>query len=188
MASSLLETPEDGRVKLYLIWKTLCLRKQWPEVFRKGEYLPVLPLDGAQSEHVLAFVRKDDRASVLVVVPRLISSLIGENDVPPIGTGIWGDTQLLIPSLGQGGEYRNVFTGESGHVAAGGRYGTVLVGTIFEQFPVALCVMEGFSASRSCIFLQSKPVQSFEFEVAPSDPHPRGGEQVYANNESISRR
>ena len=34
--SRLLENPEDGRLKLYLIWKTLCLRKQWPEHFSAG--------------------------------------------------------------------------------------------------------------------------------------------------------
>src|SRR6202035_1946076 len=35
--TSLLENPEDGRSKAYLIWKTLCHRQQHADVFREGE-------------------------------------------------------------------------------------------------------------------------------------------------------
>ena len=40
-AAELLETPEDSRLKLYVIWNTLCLRKEYPELFRLGNYIPL---------------------------------------------------------------------------------------------------------------------------------------------------
>src|SRR5208282_6643120 len=53
----LLETPEDGRLKLYLIWKILRFRQQQPDIFQQGEYLP-LAVEGAKADHVVAFARK----------------------------------------------------------------------------------------------------------------------------------
>src|SRR6202045_3630107 len=78
--SQLMENPEDGRIKLYLIWKTLCLRKQWPDVFQQGEYLP-LPVHGERANHVVAFMRRIESSSVLVVVPRLVASLLGDSNL-----------------------------------------------------------------------------------------------------------
>ena len=77
--SRLLENPEDGRIKLDLIWKTLCLRKQWPGVFQRGEYLP-LAVQGERANHVVAFMRRSESANVLVVVPRLVASLLGDSN------------------------------------------------------------------------------------------------------------
>lgn len=109
----LLQVPEDGRLKQYLTWRTLCLRQQQPNLFQQGEYLP-LAVQGAQADHVVAFVRKSENASVLVVVPRLIAGLLnhGDPDLPPVGAAIWGDTHVLFPFHDALRKVRNVFTGE----------------------------------------------------------------------------
>jgi (1->4)-alpha-D-glucan 1-alpha-D-glucosylmutase len=131
----LLETPEDGRLKMYLIWKTLCLRKQWPDVFRHGEYLPLM-VQGAKAGHIVAFVRKDDRASVLVVVPRLVANLLAGSNLPPIGSQTWGDTHILVPSIGTFKKYQNAFTGEVMDLPKA--EAKIAVSELLAHFPVAL--------------------------------------------------
>jgi|HubBroStandDraft_6_1064221.scaffolds.fasta_scaffold00043_65 (1->4)-alpha-D-glucan 1-alpha-D-glucosylmutase len=106
----LLKTPEDGRLKLFLIWKTLCLRKQQADIFQQGEYL-ALEAQGAKANHVVAFIRKCEKASVLVVVPRLVAGLLNDVDIPPIGSRVWDDTRVMLPDYDRN-KFRNVFTGK----------------------------------------------------------------------------
>jgi (1->4)-alpha-D-glucan 1-alpha-D-glucosylmutase len=107
----LLETPEDGRLKLFLTWKTLCLRKQQADVFQWGEYLP-LEVQGAKANHVVAFIRKCEKASLLVVAPRLVAGLLNDVDIAPIGSRVWDDTRIMLPDYGGRNKCWNVFTGK----------------------------------------------------------------------------
>src|SRR5581483_3784755 len=54
---ALLAVPEDGRVKLYLTWKALRLRAALPELFSRGDYLPLKPA-GSKRENIVAFARR----------------------------------------------------------------------------------------------------------------------------------
>jgi (1->4)-alpha-D-glucan 1-alpha-D-glucosylmutase len=139
--SRLLETPEDGRLKLYLIWRTLCLRQQQPDLFEAGEYLTVAA-QGAKADHVVAFARKMGSASAFVVVPRLIATLLAPwlatlregEAISPVGGEVWEDTSLTLPSSG-GTRYRNVFTGQVLNVSA-----SINLAATLAEFPVALYV------------------------------------------------
>jgi len=141
----LLETPEDGRLKLYVIWKTLCLRKQLPNLFQVGEYVP-LGVAGAKADHVVAFLRNVEHTSVLVVVPRLIASLLNGNDdnmnFPPIGREVWKDTHVLLPASNWSENYQNTFTGrilENENAGAqNGGFVRIDVARVLAEFPVAL--------------------------------------------------
>ncbi len=142
--SRLLETPEDGRIKLYLIWRTLGLRQQQPNLFQQGEYLP-LAVAGAKADHVIAFARKFENTSVLVVVPRLVASLLNDSDLPPIGAQIWEDTHVLLPFCADREPCQNVFTGKvqelaktDGHTDGHTKIG---ISTALAEFPVALYVL-----------------------------------------------
>jgi (1->4)-alpha-D-glucan 1-alpha-D-glucosylmutase len=134
----LLETPENDALKLYVTWKTLCFRKQWPEVFRTGEYL-LLTAQGARANHVVAFIRKLESESVLVAAPRLAASLLGDSDLPPIGPEIWQDTEILLPSSISRVECRNAFTGE--RVQLTEFRARIAVSELFRHFPVAVCIL-----------------------------------------------
>jgi (1->4)-alpha-D-glucan 1-alpha-D-glucosylmutase len=131
----LIKNPEDGRIKQYLISQTLHLRQQESDLFQHGEYLP-LTVAGAKANHVIAFARRSKNASVLVIVPRLISNLLNDFDVPPIGPQIWQDTQVVLPPGEAGKQYRNVFTGEVLEPAV-----ELNVSQILSEFPVALCLL-----------------------------------------------
>ncbi len=137
LASQLLESPEDGRLKLYLIWKALCLRQWHADVFSHGSYEP-LEVEGAHSEHVVAFTRSAGNSRVLVVVPRLISSLINEKPIPPVGSEIWADTRIVMPCDSAAVPYRNPLTGAALH----SENNTIWVGQLLSTFPLALCSQE----------------------------------------------
>jgi (1->4)-alpha-D-glucan 1-alpha-D-glucosylmutase len=141
IAEPLLETPEDGRIKLYVIWKTLGLRRQRPDLFDEGEYLP-LKVEGAKADHVVAFLRKTATGSLLVVVPRLVAGLLNDFDLPPMGPQIWADTQLLLPSCGCSNKYKNSFTGDFLDYQASEGHAKVPLSEILAKFPVALCLLE----------------------------------------------
>jgi (1->4)-alpha-D-glucan 1-alpha-D-glucosylmutase len=135
----LLETPEDGRLKLHLIWKTLRLRQQQPDLFHLGEYLP-LTMTGPRADHVIAFLRKSESASVLVVVPRLVASLLGDRDSAPIGAQIWEDTRVVLP-CNCSKQYRNELTGEVLEPTKTDTSTIIAVSSVLAKFPVALCIL-----------------------------------------------
>jgi len=139
--SIILETPEDGRIKLFLTWKTLCLRQQQPDLFQQGEYLP-LTVEGAKANHVVAFARKSETSTLLVIVPRLVAGLLSDRDVPPIGPRIWDDTHVLIPFCSCSKRYRNVFTGEALELQKSDNYEKIAVSEALAEFPVALWLLE----------------------------------------------
>ena len=136
----LLDTPEDGRLKLYLIWRTLCVRQQHADLFRQGEYLP-LAVEGAKANHVVAFARNSGTASVLVVVPRLVTGLLNDIDLPPIGPKIWEDTHVLVPIGSSSKNYRNAFTGEVLDLQKTDGYAKIDFSNALAEFPVALCLL-----------------------------------------------
>ena len=140
-ARTLLETPEDGRIKLYLTWRALCLRQEHPDLFQNGEYLP-LAVEGAKADHVVAFARKSDTSTVVVVAPRLAARLLNDMDVPPIGLRIWENTQILIPFCSCSKKYRNVLTGEVLEPERADTYEKIAVANALAEFPVGLFSLE----------------------------------------------
>ncbi len=139
-ASTLLENPEDGRIKLYLTWRTLCLRQEQPDLFQQGEYLP-LAIEGEKANHVIAFARKSETSTVLVIAPRLVASLLNDIDVPPVGPRIWEDTHILIPFCSCSEKCQNVFTGEALELHKSNGHEMIAVANALADFPVALCVL-----------------------------------------------
>ncbi|MDA8364440.1 MAG: malto-oligosyltrehalose synthase [Gammaproteobacteria bacterium] len=133
-ARLLLNTWQDGRVKLYVIWRALELRGQYPEVFGSGEYIALVPR-GERAQHICAFARRGAAAIAVTVVPRWCARLAGERERLPLGAEEWTDTDVEAPAPG---DYVNVFTGEI--VAAEQRRGGwwLRAARVFARFPVAL--------------------------------------------------
>ncbi|MGB8831007.1 MAG: malto-oligosyltrehalose synthase [Candidatus Sulfotelmatobacter sp.] len=138
--TALLEVLNNDQLKLYLTWKTLCLRKGLADVFQKGDYIP-LTAHGKRSDHVIAFLRTFQGTSVLIVAPRLIDRLLDGDDRAPIGARIWQDTNLQLP-FGSYLRFRNAFTGEVLNFEEDGGYGKLNLANILASFPLALCFPE----------------------------------------------
>ncbi|MGV8900134.1 MAG: malto-oligosyltrehalose synthase [Burkholderiaceae bacterium] len=141
-ASALLHTMEDGRIKLYLTWRTLELRRQCEILFRDGDYLP-LRAEGIRAEHICAFARCCKEAAVVIVAPRFFYALVGDGDRIPVGTEVWADTHIDLPQNLAGKTWKNVFTNETicSIEPEGRRLG---VAALLARFPYALllCVAE----------------------------------------------
>jgi (1->4)-alpha-D-glucan 1-alpha-D-glucosylmutase len=142
--SKLLQTPEDGRMKLYLIWKTLCFRQEHPDLFQQGEYV-ALGVSGPKADRIAAFARRRDDLTALIIVPRLVAGLINDaagvegigddaNDFAPLGPHIWEDTHIVLPVAGRQ-KYRNVLTGDVLDLE-----GSLSIAQALADFPVALFV------------------------------------------------
>ncbi len=131
-ASELLAAKEDGRVKLFLIRRALSARNLQPDVFSRGEYIP-LTTAGKFSRHVVAFARRYGNAWAVIAVPRFTTRLVYETEVP-IGRQVWQDTEVILPE-GAPGAWTDALTG--GHAQGGG---SLAMGEMLAHFPVALLV------------------------------------------------
>jgi len=128
----------DGRIKLYLTYKSLNFRREHRDLFEQGTYQPVT-VSGAKEAHVLAFARHLGDVWALVAVPRLVVKL-SPSAKPPLGKRIWKETVLHLPEGAPNG-WQNVFTGEALAVSDSNTTERGLMAhEVFHRFPVALLV------------------------------------------------
>lgn len=130
----------DGRLKLYLIWCALQLRRRWPEVFRAGDYLP-LSASGRAASHVCAYLRRLGERAVLTLVPRLNLKRQGGREASALGAADWGDTHIVLPAALAGREWINVLTGEACLPDSGTAAPGFAIDRLLAHFPVALLAL-----------------------------------------------
>jgi malto-oligosyltrehalose synthase len=93
-----LEHWRDGRLKQAVLAGALALRRRHPDLFTDGRYEPV-EVRGSAADHVVAFLRRQGDAALLVVVPRLPGALLQASDRLALSPAAWGDTRLCLPLL-----------------------------------------------------------------------------------------
>jgi (1->4)-alpha-D-glucan 1-alpha-D-glucosylmutase len=128
----LVKNTTDGRLKLYLTHKLLVFRRQHPDLFSKGSYIPVKVV-GKQAGKVLAFIRKHEAHSCLVVAP-LFPTLVSNNLSGIPSANDWENTQLQLPddqALPE--KWENGLTGEK-HQSGDGVY---VLSDLLGQLPLA---------------------------------------------------
>jgi (1->4)-alpha-D-glucan 1-alpha-D-glucosylmutase len=148
----LCEKMEDGRIKLYLTWKALSLRKQYPTLFREGNYQPLRVL-GSKSAHIFAYARSTGGTAVAIAVPRLCAQLL-DDDKSLADASVWrdpqgDDTQIELPAASELG-WRNIFNAEVLAKTTLGKPSLISVGDLLGNFPVALLVspFKGLTSKR----------------------------------------
>ncbi len=132
LVQDLLSTREDGRVKLFLIYRALKAKEANRDIFRSGAYLPLEPA-GRFRNHVIAFAWRHKRQWAVVIAPRFLSGLVQEGCFP-LGRQVWQDTDVTMPD-GAPAAWRNVITNEA---ASSGR--ALSIGEILLSFPVAMLI------------------------------------------------
>jgi (1->4)-alpha-D-glucan 1-alpha-D-glucosylmutase len=128
----LLKTPEDARVKLFLIYRALQTRREYHDLFQRGSY-EKLTVQGSLKSHVVAFSRELGEMRAIVVVPRLLTSLVKEGEYP-MGEQVWHETRIL-QSPGSSVVLQDVITGREIKSEE-----TLWLKEILSHFPVALLV------------------------------------------------
>lgn len=137
----LLDNRIDGRIKLFVTTEALRYRRAHPEVFRHGDYVP-LKVNGEKQDHVFAFARIHGAEAVVVVVPRLLTTVISDPSPPPVGDQVWADTDVMLPERMSGSRYRNILTGEVPSATMKGNEQVLSAGTVFKTFPIAFLELE----------------------------------------------
>ena len=97
----------EERAKLYTVARLLRFRQAHPDPFAGGYWS--LETDGPGASHLIAFARNVDHASLVVVVPRFLSTLDRR--------GGWGETRVLLGEQFAGRTWTEVLTGA--HLQAG---------------------------------------------------------------------
>jgi (1->4)-alpha-D-glucan 1-alpha-D-glucosylmutase len=140
-AHSVLEenTWEDGRPKLYLTWKALELRREMPELFERGEYVP-LGTEGEMQDRLVAFARNLEGEAVISVAPRLYAGVTDGSGALLPRTGTWASTRVELPECLRGVELRNVLTGETVRAEEQDGGAFLPAEDLLRSFPVALLV------------------------------------------------
>lgn len=100
--NQIVNEPNDGRIKMYLIYRALKFRNENRELFESGEYLP-LSVSGEYSSSIFAYARKLGEQYAVVVVPRLLTKLYKDaSDISslrlPLGEEMWKDTSVIMPA------------------------------------------------------------------------------------------
>ncbi len=127
---------KDGRIKLYITQKALECRRNFSEVFAKGDYIP-LQAAGPKQDHLLGFARRNGRNWVLVMIPRLTVG-ITRPGMAPLGVKTWGRSAVELPKSAPA-KWRNIITGEALRAGRGGIHSLPLA-QIFASFPVCALV------------------------------------------------
>ena len=127
-------TPADGRLKLWLTFRLLDLRRQWPAFFRQADYQP-LTVSGSRQEHVIAFTRSSSEMTLVVATGRLYSQLLGRQLSFPSG-GIWRNTAVEADRLPRSPAV-NILTGEALQLDRG----RVALDQAFATLPAAVFVL-----------------------------------------------
>lgn len=109
LVRSLLKHWSDGRIKLYLIWRALDLRRRHPALFLDGDYLP-MEAEGERAENVVAFARTQGQKHALAIVPRWLARVRAPR-TPSRWADFWGTTRLAMPA-GFPTQWSNVLTND----------------------------------------------------------------------------
>jgi (1->4)-alpha-D-glucan 1-alpha-D-glucosylmutase len=105
----LLRNFQNGKIKLYLIWRTLEFRRSNRGLFEQGTYEPMFAV-GSKKDHVCAFARATSEGEAITVAARLVVGLSGGAERAAVEPEVWQDTFLPIPNAKPGQRYRNVLT------------------------------------------------------------------------------
>lgn len=100
----------DGRIKQWIISRTLGFRQAFPQLFVAGSYLP-LEVRGIHRERLIAFARQYQGDWMIVVAARLAGPLLGDGNEPRIDPARWGDTTVILPEPLRGTPLNPLFEG-----------------------------------------------------------------------------
>lgn len=131
--AELLANWKDGRIKQWLIARTLRARRNEPRLFTDGQYLP-LKIEGEHADSLIAFARELNGTWLIVIAARLASGLVGDAEIPQIAPERWGNTQVLLPDALSGHALERLFDGMTVTPKQAG----LRAAEVLQQLPVAL--------------------------------------------------
>jgi (1->4)-alpha-D-glucan 1-alpha-D-glucosylmutase len=131
--SPFMSAPEDGRIKLWLTRRALAALRARPEVYLKGEYLP-LAGEGPQARRLVGFARRYGEEAALALAGRFFMGGVGGDSPWASGPVHWGATRVRTPEPLRGRIWRDALTGRELRETGDG----LDLGEVFSTLPMAL--------------------------------------------------
>lgn len=103
----LINTLDDGKIKLFMTLRALEMRKKFSDVFLDGDYKP-LNVEGNRKQNVIAFSRTYGKKNIIVISTRFFLSLLDENG--KIDPGTWINTCVQLPAELSSNSWMDVFS------------------------------------------------------------------------------
>jgi (1->4)-alpha-D-glucan 1-alpha-D-glucosylmutase len=138
LVEKLLASPCDGRIKMYVIHCALQFRREHPELFATGSYVP-LETSGERARHVIAFARCSGRARVIIAAGRFFMDLgIAASSFP--ASTVWSDAALALPHDLASKSYFDLLTGCAigSYLHEGAQW--LPMDEVFARMPIAMLV------------------------------------------------
>jgi (1->4)-alpha-D-glucan 1-alpha-D-glucosylmutase len=126
LTQELIETKENGKIKLFLTHQLLKARKEHSEIFQKGDYQPI-ETTGKYHNHLIAFTRNYEDKTLVAIAPRFLTTIVKPGQ--PLNKEVWEDTSLKLAPK----NWHNLIDNQT--IA-----GELTVGKILQHFPVALLI------------------------------------------------
>ncbi len=129
----------DGRIKLYVIWKVLNLRRHNPVLFLEGRF-ELLKVTGRRASNVFAYARQRGKSWLVVVVPKWLAHAkapLSQREMRKF----WSNTQIQLPDR-EPGHCVNLLGGTTLSKTDAGSQNGLRVAELLGDFPVA-CVVSG---------------------------------------------
>ena len=128
LIKELIETKENGKIKLFLTHQLLQARKEYSEIFLNGDYQPI-EVTGKYQNHLVVFARNYGDKTIVAIAPRFLTGIIKPGQLP-LGTEVWSDTSLKLAHKNWHNIIdRQTIVGEN-----------LAVGEILQNFSVALLI------------------------------------------------
>lgn len=134
LLNELLSTKEDGRIKLFLICRLLQTRREKRQLLNNGTYIPI-EVGGKFRDNVVAFARNYSSEWAISIVPRFLTGLVKEGQLP-LGQEVWDDAHIILPE-GAPEMWKDAIVDRAIRAEK-----TIAMGEVFKHFPVALLVSE----------------------------------------------
>jgi (1->4)-alpha-D-glucan 1-alpha-D-glucosylmutase len=141
--AALLDSWTDGRIKLLTTAVGLRIRRDDPELFLRGEYIP-LETEISVAGAAVAFARVQGQRAALFVGPRLSARLLHQNGStppklgPPLGADAWKTSRVFLPETLANRAFRHEISGADIQPTSASGHAWLFLGQIFEHVPVGI--------------------------------------------------
>lgn len=124
----------DARIKLWLVQLLFKIRKQDPEIFTQGDYIP-LAVKGKYKKHIIAFARRFKQIWYVVATPLHVAK-IERHQEKELCALDWEDTRISLPPE-MPIYWKHLFLHTEGQ-----RQESIDLNTVFKGLPIALLKFE----------------------------------------------
>jgi (1->4)-alpha-D-glucan 1-alpha-D-glucosylmutase len=126
---------QNGAVKLYTKYKALNFRQAHPDLFIRGDYIPIM-VKGPQSQQVVALARRQENSWAVVAAARFFTKIL-PGAAFTFDPRVWQASCLCLPPDAPK-EWGNIFTGDTIKFQSQAQAQSLDLAHLFQHLPVAL--------------------------------------------------